>query len=362
MNKNKIHTFNARDNIIMSLANKINSGINMNKEINGYSDILIENLKSKGIDYSKLSRALIPSRDENKYEYAFVFYSRYFDDKVMFYGEEIINKVLSIINKDSTQSILIGDYVKMRGIENEEGLKENFIEKIEYVNKVEYKHCMDYFFVYINNITKKQVEDMARKLKDEKYFVGAMNLKYTAKIKLYLSCILVPMCIKYKNKVIVPSSACDENYCEQDYKYKENGFDVITVDQMLYNLFLAYKIPNGIRDEEDLKFSYDILVWKAPEYDKIKVVIDEKKLNYLKSIKKDSMDALGISNISKEKLEKKIRINLYNNYIYNVEENEFGDLKFNVLIEFNVDGKPKNALIALKYLPDENELRLITMY
>ena len=77
---------------------------------------------------------------------------------------------------------------------------------------------MDYFFVYINNITKKQVEDMIRKLDDEKYFVGVMNLKYTAKIKLYLSCILVPMCIKYKNKVIVPSSACDENYCEQDNK------------------------------------------------------------------------------------------------------------------------------------------------
>ena len=59
---------------------------------------------------------------------------------------------------------------------------------------------------------------------------------------------------------------------------------------------------------------------------------------------------------------KKILINVYSNYIYNIEKNEFGDLKFNVLIELFENGERKNALISLKYIPEKNELRLITMF
>ena len=92
----KIHMLNARDNIIMPVINK---GINMFEEINNEFIIFLEMLENKGIEYSKLSRALIPSRDEDKYEYAFVFNSTYFNDKTMFYGEKIMNKILSIINK-----------------------------------------------------------------------------------------------------------------------------------------------------------------------------------------------------------------------------------------------------------------------
>ncbi len=102
----------------------------------------------------------------------------------------------------------------------------------------------------------------------------------------------------------------------------------------------------------------------APEYEKIKVVIpDEKFSNYLKTKKLGAMKVLGISNIDKEELQKKILINLYNNYIYNIERNEFGDLKFNVLIELQDGNKNiKNVLVSLKYIPKENELRLITMF
>lgn len=38
-----------------------------------------------------------------------------------------------------------------------------------------------------------------------------------------------------------------------------------------YELFLTYKIPNGIKDEEDLKFSYNLLTYIAPKYEKINV-------------------------------------------------------------------------------------------
>ena len=93
----KIHMLNARDNVIMQMVNKLNS--NMYEEINNEFELLYNTLKNKGIDYSQLGVALIPSRNKNKYEYAFIFNSLYFKDKTMFYGEKIINKILSIINK-----------------------------------------------------------------------------------------------------------------------------------------------------------------------------------------------------------------------------------------------------------------------
>lgn len=362
----KIHMLNARDNLILTVINKVNNGINMFEEINNEFSIFLDILEKKGIEYSKLSRALIPSRDEEKYEYAFVFNSTYFYDKTMFYGEKIINKILSVINKESTQSILAGDYIKMQKVK-EDILKDLFLEKIEYINKCEYLHNDEYYIVYINNVTKKQLNDMISKLKKESYFVGVMNLKYTSGIKQYLSYILCPVCVKYKNKVIVAHLTDrddKENYNEQGYAYEENGFNIISINQMYYELFLAYKIANGIKDEEDLKFSYNLLTYITPEYEKIKVIIDDQKLKYLMTKKTGDMKALGLLNITKEELEQKILINIYNNYIYNIEENEFGDLKFNVLIElFEKDNsKRKNALISLKYIPEKNELRLITMF
>ncbi len=362
---NKIHMLNARDNVILSVMNKEFEGINMYEELNKEFEFFLKLLSDKGIDYNKLSRALIPSRDEDKYEYAFVFDSMHFHDKTMFYGAEIINKILSIINKESTQSILSGDFIKLEKTEDDI-LKKIFLEKLECVNKYEYKYCNQFFIVYINNITRSQVHSMVECLKNEEYFVGIMNLKYSSKMKQYLSAILCPVCVKYTNKVIVADYEDFDNiknYNEQGYKYQENGFEIISINEIFYDLFLSYKIPNGIQDEEDLKFSYNLLVHLAPEYKKIKLVITDEKFGYLKNQKTDDMKNLGILNITKEELRQKILINVYNNYIYNIEENEFGDLKFNVLIELNGNNeKTKNALISLKYMPEENELRLITMF
>lgn len=366
MNSSKIHMLNARDNVLLTVINKVEQGINMYEELNKVFEIFLEQLYYKGIDYSKLSRALIPSRDKDKYEYAFVFDSMYFKDKTMFYGEEIINKLLSIINKESTQSIFSGDLIQLENV-RADTLKEVFLEKLECINKCEYQYSSQFFIVYINNITKNQVNNMIESLKKESYFVGVMNLKYSSKIKQYLSAILCPICIKDKKKVIVAhleDRDNTKNYNERGYQYKENGFELISINQSFFDLFLSYKIPNGIQDKDDLKFNYNFLTNLVPEYEKIRLVIpDEKFSNYLKTKKSGTMKALGILNIDKEELQKKILIEVYNNYIYNIERNAFGDFKFNVLIELcENDEKSKNALVSLKYIPKENELRLITMF
>lgn len=362
--RRKIYILNARDNMIMDLINSMIPEVH--QDINNNFDILLKQLSKKGINYYELKNALIPSRDEEKFEIAFIFNSRKLCETTMFYGEEIFKKILPILNKESTQSIFIGDYVKTKYM-NWATLKEMFLESIKYSNKCDYIDNMDFFIVYINNITKKQTEDMISKLKKEEFFVGIMELKYASRIKQYLTEILCPLCIKYKDLIIAPHLTDrddDEDYNETDYPYTQNGFKFKSINEMLYDLFLAYKIENNAYDKEDLKFSYNIITKLAPEYNDIKVLIDESKLKYLKEQKTGTMKSLDLLECTVEELEQKIMIGLYNNYIYNIEINEYNVFKFNVLIELQSNNKEikRKVNVALEYKPDEKMLRLITMY
>ena len=362
--KRKIYILNARDNMIMELINSMIPEIH--QDINNNFDILLEQLSKKGIDYYELKNALIPSRDEEKFEIAFIFNSKYLCEHTMFYGEEIFKKILPILNKESTQSIFIGDYVKTKYM-NYNTLKEMFLESIKYINKCDYIDNMDFFIVYINNITRKQIEDMISKLKNEEFFVGFMELKYASIIKQYLTEILCPLCIKHKDLIIAPHLSDrdeKENYNETGYPYIENGFRFKSINEMLYNLFLAYKIENNTYDKDDLEFSYNIITKLAPEYNDIKVLIDENKLKYLKEQKTGTMKSLDLLECTVEELEQKIMIELYNNYIYNIEINKYNIFKFNVLIELQSNDKKikRKVNVALEYKPKEKILRLITMY
>ena len=71
-------------------------------------------------------------------------------------------------------------------------------------------------------------------------------------------------------------------------------------------------------------------------------------------------------NITTTDLEKLIKKNIANNYIFNMNYNDqHKTLKFNTFIEVDpkdVSFPPQKLLLALKYIPSENIFELITMY
>ena len=50
------------------------------------------------------------------------------------------------------------------------------------------------------------------------------------------------------------------------------------------------------------------------------------------------------------------------NYIYNLRENEFGDLMFNICVDLpTINNHLRKTAIALKYYPEKGEMEIVTI-
>jgi len=144
-----IFTIDAIDNIMLEV---ISSYFDLShsqifKEINEALNKTIDILKMKGIDYADLKNCLIPRLDRK--EIILVFDTQQIDSG--WYGYEVFKKVIPLFNKDSTLSVLIGDFSDR--INNQQFLYDRFFESLNQINTFKYKHSSQFFFVYINNLS-----------------------------------------------------------------------------------------------------------------------------------------------------------------------------------------------------------------
>ena len=108
MRKNDtIYTLNARDNIYLDLSYKDSSPETIYEEVNSVFDMFIESLDSNKIDYKELKNCIIPSKQRN--EIALIFDIPQSGFSV--YDYNILSKIFPLLEKQSTHSILIGDYI-----------------------------------------------------------------------------------------------------------------------------------------------------------------------------------------------------------------------------------------------------------
>src|SRR5579872_5033018 len=104
-----IFTIDARDNIYLEAAKdvlKLNENT-IYDEINGLFRDLIITLSSKKIKYQDLKTALTPSNSRN--EIAFVFDTLQIESS--WYGLPVFKAFFPLLDKQSTNSVLVGDYI-----------------------------------------------------------------------------------------------------------------------------------------------------------------------------------------------------------------------------------------------------------
>ncbi len=193
----EIFTFNTIASISYPL---MNSEFSMSydevyKTIKEHFGEIIVTLKNKGVDYCKLKRDLIPNQDKDNNEVCLIFDSSLIED--MSYGYEIFSKLLSLLDKESTYSILAGDYINISKL-SEEQLYKMLQEKMIICNSSTYLHNNQYY-IYINSITNSQIFNIVENLKKYEYFSGYMILNNNSFFKSYLSIILGSTCIKAKD-------------------------------------------------------------------------------------------------------------------------------------------------------------------
>jgi hypothetical protein len=162
-------------------------------------------------------------------------------------------------------------------------------------------------------------------------------------------------------------SSGDNDYTEENintigFDFKKYGFHIKSISDMNYSMFLYYKIECKYHENDisDQLFPLSAISNKAEPLKNFKVIIEDEKLKYLYRKKTGSMKAGNFLNLDKSEIEKILINKIENNYIYNMEYfEEHNTIKFNIIIEMENHFK---YLVSLEYLPNDMELRLITMF
>ncbi|MDY2586735.1 hypothetical protein [Winogradskyella aquimaris] len=363
MNDRTIYTINARGNMFLEITKEyfsLDDNV-MHSEINGMFNELIKVLNSKGIKYESLKSCLIPKYDRK--EIGLIFDSTQIEND--WYGYEVFTKLIPLFHKDSTHSILCGDYIG--DIELQNDLFFRFYSQINQTNEFEYKHSTQFFIVYINNLSENMFDKLTSDLKGFHPFIGFFDLTNQSFMKSYLSTILANSFIK-TNKTIIMEHEDDrdnsENINLKSYPFEQSGYNVKSLQGIYYGVFLSYKIEREVFEgfESDIDFSLNSI---SPLVSKIKEIeIEDNKFDYLKTVKKGKLKKANLISYSKNEFTELIKKKIKSNYIYNMTDlKSFNIFKFDILIELlNTLNEIVKITIGFEYIPKKEKLRLITLY
>tara|TARA_B110000240_G_C13420648_1_gene419317 strand:- start:94 stop:1185 length:1092 start_codon:yes stop_codon:yes gene_type:complete len=363
MNDRTIYTVNARGNMLLevtkeyfSLDDKV-----MHTQINGMFDELIKVLTSKQIKYEKLKSCLIPKYDRK--EIGLIFDTSKIESD--WYGNDVFTKLIPLLNKNSTHSILCGDYIGDNELQNK--LFFEFYKQINEINEFEYQHSSQFYIVYINNLSENMFNKLTSDLKDFQPFIGFFDLTNQSFMKSYLSTILVNSFIK-NDRTILMEHEDDRDNSENvnliSYPFEQSNYAVKSIQGIYYGVFLSYKIEREVIKgfESDIDFSLNSI---SPIVSKIEEIeIEESKFEYLRTVKKGKLKKANLISYSKNELTELIKKKVKSNYIYNMTDLKAHNVfKFDILIELlNTLNEIIKITIGFEYISENQKLRLITLY
>lgn len=368
-----IYSFNAKDNVMYSVI-KSSFGLSdeaVYKTIQDEFSVLLKRLSCKKVSYEKLKGALVPNQEANMYETCLVVDWMQIDD--CNYGGLVFNALLPLLDKDSTCSILCGDYIdNLHTVDSSSQyhLRTALNEVLVRCNGSRYQHSSQYFLIYFNRLTGNQRERIVEGLLQYPWFTGFADLTHESLFKSYISFILVHAFIKQGKQIIAshPSDYTDEeNVNMSGYPFEEHGFSFCSVNENSFMPFLSYKIESILPDEEDVSFSFNAIFPRFDSLKKLKLVVtDGKWYEYLTSKDPDRkgklLESIGYGPDNREAFIRDIYKKICASYIYNLRQNNYGDLLFNVCVDLpTINGNFRKTTVALKYHPNTGEMSIITV-
>lgn len=358
-----IHTLDGRDNVMLEVMRDYFrlSPIQMNREIVGAVKRTAAVLKSKGVDYASLKTALVPQSD--KHEIALFFDSTEVGDS--WYSQPIHTRLLPLLHKGSSRSILEGDYIGRR----QDVLFELFDQQVRLVRDVEWRWSNQFYIVYINNLTDGMMAAILDGLADFRPFVGFADMTYASRLKAALSTMLVRSYIQHR-KVIISQHEDDRPDSEDinmpGYPFEAFGFRVRSIPGDLFGLFLSYKIERPVFPgfEVDTEFSLNAVSTQPMALADFDIVLDEAKLAYLEANKSESLRQIGMLGAGASELKALIRAKIASNYLYSMTyTDEHDTTQFNVVLEAaRPSGEQFRVTVGLEYIPLDKQLRVITLF
>ena len=300
---------------------------------------------------------------KDKKEIAFVFDSSLIESA--WYGNTVFECILPALNKESTYSILCGDIIA-------DSLPKNIAEKailgtLIRFHETTFRHPTQYYVVYINNLSERQLNLLIQALSKMPFFIGYADMTFSSSLKTVLAHSLINLGIKHRDTMILQHEADredQENVNNSGYNWEGNGFAVKSISDMYFGLFLSYKIESLMSDHEDLRYSLSAIYSNTGDAFTLPISVLENKLLYLKENKSGIMEKLQLKDYSTKELESLIKKSVQRSYFYNLDYlEEYGVPKFNISLELVANsGEMRKVLVALKYSKQNEALELITMY
>jgi hypothetical protein len=361
-----VHTLNARDNVMLGVMRDYFdlASDTMLREIQGMLTKTEPILLRKGIRYGDLKAALVPST--KKREIALFFDTQAI--KNTWYALPIFTKLIPLISKKSSHSVLAGDYIGKNN--QQQQLFEALSEKIELARSVTWRHSTQFFIVYINNLSDQMVSVFRDGLADFEPYVGLADLTFASRLKIFLSMMLPNCFLNYRETILMGHPDDEDNtkdVNERGYPFNKFGFTCRSIQASLFDNLLSYKIERPVFKglETDVEFSINAVHPKPMPLSSLEIRIEDNKFGYLTKEKSGTLKRLGLLDHSVSDLKTKISQKISSNYIYNMSHDpKHKTTKFDILLEITPDGatSPTRILVAFEYMPNEKCLRLITLY
>lgn len=358
-----IHTLDARGHIMLEVI-RDRFGIaapEMRLEIERLHGEVIEILASKGVCYSELRSALVPSDDGE--EAAFLFDSTKIESGM--YGREVFKQVLPLLDPRTTLSVLAGDLLG----DNQDLIFEILQESMVLARAFQFRHASLLYGVYINHLSPAGLAHLHEHLAAFPAYLGYIPATFASRAKIYLSSCMANVFLKKGRVAIVgheDDRSNDENVNITICPLEDFGYKVVSLQGYYHGIFLSYKIERPVLRAfaVDSEMALNAISSEVADLGDFRVLLEEAKHGYLINEKLGKLAKAGLAEADRDYIASLIQSKVTASYIYNlVYLAEHDVMKFNLMIEVERgDGYPTRATVALEYLPASKTLRVITLY
>lgn len=362
-----IWTLEARGNMLLASmsANLEMSPAQMRREIARAHSETVSVLRRKGVNYGRLRSSLEPSRTRG--EVALIFDI----DKMSGgnYATIASRQIVPALREDAFHSVLQGDLIGGGPLQAIHAL---VVGSIVASATFDRGRVGFYYVVYLNNLTKHDVERLHSHLDRFPAYAGYVPCTYGSYFRSFASHLLSASYLK-AGKIILSGHEDDVSE-DQDWhlgSWDWERFDYVhrSVAEYRHGLFLSYKIERESDgpSSDDERFSLNAISDRPSDVSRFTIEIAANKLEYLKKEKAGVLKRLGLDSLQHQELAEIIKDRLHRSYFYNLRyRNDYDVSLFNILLELR-DPRPDSekvykVIVGFRYEESQQRLQLTTFY
>jgi hypothetical protein len=357
-------TLDARGSFILSEVEEFFglSATQIQREIIGLHEGLLRTLQARNFRYNDFRSALVPQ--SHKEERAFLFDTSAIANG--WYGYDIGVRFVTALERDHNCCILSGDMIIP-----DQALGFRLLTESAIVHKnCEISNTSQLCAVYVNNLTSSRARALHEKLSHYKPYIGYIPATYSSRVKDWLSGTLSCRYLKIGDRWLSADDDDDDIIEDVDHNVpgwplEEHGYTNSSIRPLYFYHFLSYKIERAVYAgfESDTRFALAAISAAPREIADFRVLVESAKGEYLRREKGGDLARAGIEHLSDTELQALIADKILRNYLYNLEF-KYGKSFFNIMLEVKNPNHatPTKLLASLEYQPNENTLRLVTLF